>query len=255
MKIFFHIWWREVSAYFRTSMAYVTGFFFLAVAGFGFWNATARWAQAPSPGHFANGLFGSVWYWLAMLVGTPLLALRLFAEENRTGTLETLLAAPVTETTIVLAKFASAFSLFLLLWAPPLAYGFLSRHCGAQYPAMPWGWVAAGYFGTALVGAFFLAIALFCSLWTRHQDGRGKGRPRRPGNSAGPRLHPCPCVGNLVRRGASRRAHPPHAGFRRGNCGYPASDLVRQRNGSGVVHDHSSSGGAPPALSSPCCHA
>ena len=31
------------------------------------------------------------------------------------------------------------------------------------------GWVAAGYFGTALVGAFFLAIALFCSLWTRHQ--------------------------------------------------------------------------------------
>jgi ABC-2 type transport system permease protein len=169
MKIFFHIWWREVSAYFRTSMAYVTGFFFLAVAGFGFWNATARWAQAPSPGHFANGLFGSVWYWLAMLVVTPLLAMRLFAEENRTGTLETLLAAPVTETTIVLAKFASAFSLFLLLWAPTLAYGFLLRHCGAQYPAMPWGWVAAGYFGTALVGAFFLAIALFCSLWTRHQ--------------------------------------------------------------------------------------
>ena len=155
MKIFFHIWWREVSAYFRTSMAYVTGFFFLAVAGFGFWNATARWAQAPSPGHFANGLFGSVWYWLAMLVVTPLLAMRLFAEENRTGTLETLLAAPVTETTIVLAKFASAFSLFLLLWAPTLAYGFLLRHCGAQYPAMPWGWVAAGYFGTALVGAFF----------------------------------------------------------------------------------------------------
>ena len=169
MNRFFHLWWREVTSYFRTSIAYVAGTLFLAIAGLGFWMLTAGLAQNTAGGDMARTLFGSFSFWLAMLIVTPLLTMRLFAEERRQGTLEMLLTAPVTDAEVVLAKFFGAFALFLLLWLPTLAYAFILDHCGARLPPPDWGLLAATYLGTALVGAFFLSVGLLCSLVTRHQ--------------------------------------------------------------------------------------
>ena len=169
MNVFLQIWRREMESYFRTSVAYVVGIFFLAITGFSFWMLTARLAQGATDGDMTSTLFGSPWLWLAMLIVTPLLTMRLFAEERRMGTLEMLLTAPVTETEVVLAKFAGAYAAFLLLWVPTLAYAAILKYCGAQLPPVDWGPVAAGYLGTALVGAFFLSVGLLCSLLTRHQ--------------------------------------------------------------------------------------
>jgi len=85
------------------------------------------------------------------------------------GTLPTLLVAPIGGTTVVLAKFAAAYTMFIALWLPTLVFAVLLRRCGAHLPPLDWGPVAAGYLGTALVGALFLAIGLLCSLLTRHQ--------------------------------------------------------------------------------------
>ena len=169
MTVFLHLWRREMGSYFRTSIGYVVGTFFLLITGFSFWMRIAGLARGAADGDMAGTLFGSPWFWLNMLIVTPLLTMRLFAEERRMGTLETLLTAPVTETGVVLAKFAGAYSTFLLLWLPTLAYAAILKRCGAQLPPIDWGAVAAGYLGTALVGAFFLATGLLCSLLTRHQ--------------------------------------------------------------------------------------
>ena len=169
MNAFLQIWRREIAALFRTSVAYVVGVFFLLVSGFNFWMLAARLARGAQDGDMAGLLFGSPLYWLSMLIVTPLLTMRLFAEEQRMGTLDLLLAAPVTEAQVVLGKFAAALSAFLLLWVPTLSYAFLLGHCGASLPPLDWGPVAAGYLGTALVGASFLATGLLCSLLTRHQ--------------------------------------------------------------------------------------
>ncbi len=169
MNAFFELWWREMATYSRTSIAYVVGVLFLAITGFGFSMLAAHMAQGAADGNLAVALFGSPWFWLAILIATPLLTMRLFAEEQRMGTLEMLLAAPVTETEVVLAKFAGAFSSYLLLWVPTLTYVAILERCGAQMPAIDWGPVAAGYLGTALVGAFFLSVGVLCSLLTRHQ--------------------------------------------------------------------------------------
>ena len=169
MSAFLPLWRRELAAYFRTSIGYVAGAFFLAIAGLGLWRQAAQLAQAAAEGDLVQNLFGTPVYWLALLVATPLLTMRLFAEEHRAGTLETLLAAPVTETQVVLAKFAAAYAAFLLLWLPTLAYAAILRYCGANLPDLDWGPVAAAYLGTALIGALFLALGLLCSLLTRHQ--------------------------------------------------------------------------------------
>ena len=169
MSAFFQLWKREMASDFHTSIAYVVGMFFLAIAGISFWMLATHLAQGAAEGDLVRNLIGSPGYWLAMLIVTPLLTMRLFAEERRTGTLEMLMTAPVTETSVVLAKFAGAYSTFLLLWAPTLAYAYVLRRCGAHLPALDWGLVAAGYLGTALVGAFFVSIGLLCSLLSRHQ--------------------------------------------------------------------------------------
>ena len=169
MSVFLHLWRREMGSYFRTSIAYVMGFFFLLISGTSLWMLAAGLARGASDGDVAVTLFGSPWFWLDMLIVAPLLTMRLFAEERRMGTLETLLCAPVTETSVVLAKFAGAYSTFLLLWCPTLAYAAILKRCGAQLPPIDWGPVAAGYLGTALVGAFFHSVGHLCSMLTRHQ--------------------------------------------------------------------------------------
>lgn len=169
MNAFLPLWRRELATLFRTSIAYVVGVFFLAITGFSFWMLAAQLAQGTSAGDMTGTLFGSPWFWLAMLVVTPLLTMRLFAEERRMGTLEMLLTAPVTTAEVVLAKFAGAYAAFLALWVPTLGYAAVLKYCGAQLPPIDWGPVAAGYFGTALVGAFFLAVGVLSSLLTRHQ--------------------------------------------------------------------------------------
>ena len=103
MSAFFQLWGREMASYFRTSIAYVVGAFFLAIAGVSFWILATHLAQGAVEGDLAQHLFGSPGYWLAMLIVTPLLTMRLFAEERRMGTLEMLMTAPVTETSVVLA--------------------------------------------------------------------------------------------------------------------------------------------------------
>ena len=52
----------------------------------------------------------------------PLLTMRLFAEERRTGTLEMLLTAPVGEVEVVLAKFGAGLAFYAALWVPSLLY-------------------------------------------------------------------------------------------------------------------------------------
>lgn len=169
MKTFLTLWHREVQGFFLNSRGYVVATFFLLITGANFWLLISQLAQGTADDGLAGVFFGSPGYWLALLVAAPLLTMRSFAEERRSGTLETLMTAPVTATDVVLAKFAGAFAAFVLLWLPTAAYAWLLKWCGAQLPPLDWGAMATGYFGTALLGMSCLALGLLCSLLARHQ--------------------------------------------------------------------------------------
>jgi len=160
---------REISAYFHTSSGYGIAAIFLAIIGFGFWRMVDSLAHFPAatlrPGAM---LFSSTLYWLVMLSMPPLLTMRLFAEERKTGTLALLLSSPVSSGEIVLGKFLGIYAIFLGMWLPTLAYAWVLRRFGTS-AAVDLGPLAAGYCGTALVGAFFLSVGLFASLCSRHQ--------------------------------------------------------------------------------------
>ena len=168
MSGFSPLWRREIGFFFRTPIAYAVGALFLLLSGFGFWLHVGRLAQSAADATMASILFNSPWLWLATLVGSTLLSMGLFAEERRRGTLESLMTVPVTETTVVLAKFSAAYCVYLALWIPTLAYPVLLDGCGIQLSAAEWGSIGSGYLGSALVGAFFVSVGLTFSLLTRH---------------------------------------------------------------------------------------
>jgi gliding motility-associated transport system permease protein len=98
---------------------------------------------------------------------TPMLTMRLFAEEKRQGTLELLATAPITPWQIIVGKFLGALSLFAVMIAAALLNFLLLW----QYATVPPEWkpVATGALGLLLVGACFIAIGLFVSTLTRNQ--------------------------------------------------------------------------------------
>jgi gliding motility-associated transport system permease protein len=98
---------------------------------------------------------------------TPMLTMRLFAEEKRHGTMELLSTAPITALQIVLGKFLGALSLY----AAMIAAGMLNFGLLWMYATVPPEWkpVVTGALGLLLVGACFIAIGLFVSTLTRNQ--------------------------------------------------------------------------------------
>jgi ABC-2 type transport system permease protein len=159
---------RELRAYFLSPLGWVVATGFLFLQGLAFQTILSYLNDPRAPASMAPLDFyfgGTLFFWLTMLFVAPVLTMRLLAEERRTGTLEMLLTAPITEGQVVLGKFLGAFTFFVALWVPTLVYvGLLAR----QLP-LDWGPVGAAYLGTLGIGALFLSIGVFASAVTRNQ--------------------------------------------------------------------------------------
>ncbi|MFH0954101.1 MAG: ABC transporter permease [Verrucomicrobiota bacterium] len=170
MRTFLTLWRRELAAYFLSPIAYVVMIFFLVVMGFSFWLLVNALVQGEASGAtIMNDLFASIFFWLPMLTVVPVLTMRLFAEEKRSGTIEPLMTAPVTDPAVVLAKYAGALTFFVILWIPTLFYALVLRGFSPLSAPMDLGPMLGGYAGAFLVGAMYLSVGLFCSSLTSNQ--------------------------------------------------------------------------------------
>lgn len=102
-------------------------------------------------------------FWLWMVVLPALLAMRLIAEESRSGTLEYLLTAPVGDAAVVTGKFLAAAGFMALLWTSALLYAGAIATAGG---APDWPAVIGTWFGAVLVSSMFVALGLFASTFT-----------------------------------------------------------------------------------------
>ncbi len=158
---------RELRAYFFSPMAWVILTFFLIGNGVIF-SVIVSFLSDPRAGGTTTPLqafFGGFFYWLVLLVFTPVITMRLISEERRSGTIEMLMTSPVSEGQVVLAKFTAALGFYLFLWLPTLVYvGMVARSSEVD-----WGPVAAGYLGVLGIGSVFISIGLFGSTFAKSQ--------------------------------------------------------------------------------------
>ena len=149
---------RELGSYFFSPIAYVAMALFLLASGVMFW-------QDFEPGQpvTMRTIFDSM-VWLLVVV-IPLLAMGLLAQEWATGTIETMMTAPINDAELVLGKFLGSLSFFVFLLVPTLVYLLMLE----VYGEPDYRQILNGYLGLILVGGLFIAVGLFCSSLTRSQ--------------------------------------------------------------------------------------
>lgn len=159
---------RELGAYFQTPAGLAVAALFLALQGVVFWTFIQFLGRPDAPPGAVMEFFfgGTILFWIALALLATVVPMRLVAEELRTGTIETLLTAPVTLIEVVVGKWLAALVYFLALWTPTLLYLVYLRAIGAALDPGP---IAAGYLGTVLLGAAALALGLLASSLTRNQ--------------------------------------------------------------------------------------
>lgn len=152
---------REVSSYFRLPVGWIV------IALYAFLTGVIFATQILLPGEAATmRTFFSVAGWLLIPV-TPAISMRLFAEEARSGTLETLMTSPVTDLAVVLGKFAGAAAFLVAMLAPTLIQvGVLAAFADPRPDPGP---ILAGYASLLLLGLLFLAAGAFFSSLTSNQ--------------------------------------------------------------------------------------
>lgn len=151
---------RELIGYFVTPVAYVFLVIFVALTG----ALAFYFADFYELGQADLGGFFGLHPWLyAFLV--PALAMRLWAEERETGTIELLLTLPVTTAQAVIGKFLAAWAFTVLALALTTPMWWTVNYLGEPDNGV----ILAAYVGSALMAGGFLAVGSFASALTRSQ--------------------------------------------------------------------------------------
>ena len=111
----------------------------------------------------------SLFMWMILLLASPLITMRTFAQEKFSGTFETLMTTPVSDLQVVLAKFFGALSFYIVLWSPLVGGLFIVRHFSNDPAAIDPGTLGSTLLGIGLLGAVYMAIGCFASSLTRSQ--------------------------------------------------------------------------------------
>jgi ABC-2 type transport system permease protein len=95
----------------------------------------------------------------------PIITMRTYSEEKRSGTIELLLTSPLTDVQIILGKFFGAMGLYAAMLAVTVLYVSILFFLGNP----EWKPVLAGYLGLLLMGGCFIAVGLLVSSLTKNQ--------------------------------------------------------------------------------------
>jgi ABC-2 type transport system permease protein len=152
---------REYRNYFSGITAYLFAFVILLVVGGVFYASIVAVLQ--SSGYYsvpgAEMITGPMMF--VLVFACPALTMRLISEEQRQGTIELLLTAPVRDVELVIGKWLGSFLLVFTLVAVTLLFPVTLN--AITEPGIDQGPLIAGYLGVLLVSAAFLAIGVAVS--------------------------------------------------------------------------------------------
>ena len=166
---------RELGSFFLSPIAYLTLTAFTVVGGlqygvfllFRLFDTEGGVVMEP----IVHGYFFSLFPVIVAMFAPSVLTMRLLSEEQRSGTMEVLLTAPVDETVIVFSKFLAALLMYLIVWIPLWLYLLaIPLMGGSPFDYRP----LLGFLVTLTVtGAGFIGMGLFFSSVTRNQIAAG----------------------------------------------------------------------------------
>jgi ABC-2 type transport system permease protein len=167
---------KELRSYFASPIAYVVIGMFTFIFGY-FYIAILNYFVQMSMQMGASGMGGPVNVnqqmirlllqnaAVVILFVLPMITMRTYAEEKRSGTIELLLTSPLTDFQIIVGKFVGALTLYAVMLAVTLIHiGILFVYGNPE-----WAPIASGYLGLLLLGGCFISVGLLVSSLTRNQ--------------------------------------------------------------------------------------
>jgi len=159
MRVSAAIAWKEIQGYFTTPMGYIVALVFVGMTGYFFGDSIS----GSLPEASVDGYIGVVAFILIFLA--PAMTMRLMAEEQKLGTVELLLTAPVRDWEVVLGKFLASLTFLIGTLALTFYYVILLYVFGSPDSGPIW----SAYLGLILYGATALSIGLLASSLTNNQ--------------------------------------------------------------------------------------
>ena len=169
---------KEIRSYFASPIAYVViglfallfGYFYVTILS---WFLQESMRSAMGMGGAPGGLSVNQQFVRPLLMNAtvvllfvlPMITMRTYAEEKRTGTMELLLTSPLTDLQIIVGKFLGA----LTLYASMLAVTLLYMAALFIYGNPEWKPIATAYLGLLLFGGCFISVGMLISSFTRNQ--------------------------------------------------------------------------------------
>jgi len=167
------LFWRELRAIAVAPASHVVAAIFMVLQGLGFIHALKPFTESPQERGLVEAFFQGALFWIPFFALFPLLTMRLFAEEQKLGTMEMLLTAPVRVREVVLGKYLATLVFFVVLWIPTVAaflvYPWLLG--GTTLHLSPTLWSALAM--VLAMGLMNLAVGCFASALTTSQIGAG----------------------------------------------------------------------------------
>src|SRR5512146_2623769 len=155
---------REYSRFFTSPVAYVVAFVFLLTLGIMFSLTVLVFSQNALNGSFGgppqapdiSGITGTFTFLMVLCI--PALTMRLVADENRMGTMELLLTAPVRDWELIVGKWLGGFLFMLTIIAASLIYPLILN--SLESPGIDQPQMMLSYLGIILIAAAFLALGV-----------------------------------------------------------------------------------------------
>jgi ABC-2 type transport system permease protein len=172
-------WWtllrRELGIHFFSWTGYVVVGIVVFLLGLSFVGLLEALNTEPITTSITELFFETNYFWLILLLVSPLITMRTFAREKTAGTFETLMTAPVSDTQVVLAKFFGAALFYLLMWLPLIGCTLVLRHYAQETAALDPGKLATSFLGVMLIGFLYLALGCFASALSSSQVSAAMG--------------------------------------------------------------------------------
>ena len=157
---------KEINLFFSSLIAYLVIAVFLIINGIFLWLIPD--GNILSSGYATLEQLFTISPWVLMFL-VPAITMRMFAEEQKTGTFEILATKPISDTQIVLGKFWAGTILVLLSILPTLVYFYTVYQLANPVGNVDVGGTIGSYIGLLFIGAVYVAIGVFASSLTDNQ--------------------------------------------------------------------------------------
>ena len=163
----FALYKKEISGFFSSLAGYIAIIIFLLATGIFLWVIPGQ-NNVLDSGYATIESFFALAPWVFMFL-IPAISMRLFTDEIKSGTIELLMTRPISDLSIVLAKYSAALSIALISIVPTFIYFISVYNLGNPEGNVDMGGTWGSYIGLIFLASVYTSIGVFSSAVTNNQ--------------------------------------------------------------------------------------